>query len=71
MTPDFILPRAIRPDEHPVDYFWELLDQLGTTITLLVSCAFLKNTPARGDSPRVPGWSGGQAPRVRNFRRVG
>jgi hypothetical protein len=29
MTPDFILPRAIRADEHPVDYLWELLDQLG------------------------------------------
>jgi hypothetical protein len=28
MTPDFILSRAIRANEHPVDYFWELLDQL-------------------------------------------
>jgi hypothetical protein len=29
MTPDFVLPRAIGADEHPVDYFWELLAQLG------------------------------------------
>jgi hypothetical protein len=29
MTPDFILPRALRADEHPVGYLWELLDQLG------------------------------------------
>jgi hypothetical protein len=28
VTPDFIVRRAMRPDEHPVDYFWELLDQL-------------------------------------------
>lgn len=28
MTPEFVLPRAIRPDEHPVDYFWALLEQL-------------------------------------------
>lgn len=28
MSPDFVLPRAIRPDEHPIDYFWALLDGL-------------------------------------------
>lgn len=27
MIPDFVLPRAKRTDEHPVDYFRELLDQ--------------------------------------------
>jgi hypothetical protein len=28
MTPDFVVTRAIRADEHPIDYFWEILDQL-------------------------------------------